>query len=109
MSRHSRENHVWRALSLEGQSVCADAAMALRRRPKCVRSWRERIVMMTMKTSVVQVAGRLRSVSRQWLLRSLLLSLLGWLGAPTEAAAQWLWKDKDQIGRASCRERGEIS
>jgi hypothetical protein len=51
--------------------------------------------MMTMNTSVVLVASRLRSVSRQWLVRSVLLSLLGWLGAPTEAAAQWLSKDKD--------------
>jgi endonuclease/exonuclease/phosphatase family metal-dependent hydrolase len=53
--------------------------------------------MVTMKISVVEIAGRLRSVSRRWLLRSLFLSLLSWLGAPTEAAAQWLLKDKDHL------------
>jgi hypothetical protein len=53
--------------------------------------------MMTMNTSFVLLASRLRSVSRQWLVRSVLLSLLGWLGAPTEAAGQWLWKDKNHL------------
>jgi len=48
--------------------------------------------MMTMKTSVVAVADRLRSVSRQWLARSVLFSLLSWLGGPTPAAAQSPWK-----------------
>src|SRR5271168_55654 len=88
ISRHPRENHVWRALSLEGQSACADAAMALQRHLKRGRSCRERIVMMTMKASVVVVADWLRSVSRRWLARSVLLSLLSWLGGPTPAAAQ---------------------
>jgi hypothetical protein len=53
--------------------------------------------MMTMNTSVALIASRLRSVSRQWLVRSVLLSLLSWLGAPSEAAAQWLWKHKDHM------------
>jgi hypothetical protein len=52
---------------------------------------------MTMNTSVVLIARRLRSVSRQWLVRSVLLSLLSWLGAPSEAAAQWQWKDRDDL------------
>jgi hypothetical protein len=53
--------------------------------------------MMTMNTSVVLIARRLRSVSRQGLVRSVLLSLLSWLGAPSEAAAQWQWKDRDDL------------
>src|SRR5208283_4218712 len=118
------KNHVWRALSLEEQSVCADARWpcgvserrcfagangrvagagstiwraAIRRHAKQGKSWRERIVMMTMNTSVVLVASRLRSLSRLWLVRSVLLSLLSSLGVPTGAAAQWLWKDKEHL------------
>src|SRR5271168_71924 len=49
------------------------------------------------KTSVSRASSRLRTVSRQWLVRSVVLSLLSWLGAPNEAAAQWLWKDKDHL------------
>jgi hypothetical protein len=51
--------------------------------------------MMKMNTSLF--TRGLRGLSRQWLVRSVLLSLLSWLGAPTDAAAQWLWKDKDHL------------
>jgi hypothetical protein len=50
---------------------------------------------MAMKASVVVIAGRLRSVPRQWLARSVLFSLLSCLGGPTPAAAQSPWKDRD--------------
>jgi hypothetical protein len=53
--------------------------------------------MMTMKTSVVVVADRLRSVSRQWLARTVLFSLLSWLGGPTQAAGQSLSNGKGDL------------
>src|SRR5271170_2048455 len=46
--------------------------------------------------SVSRTSSRLKSVSRQWLARSVLLSLLSWLGGPTPAAAQSPWKDTDR-------------
>lgn len=42
-----------------------------------------------LEASVSQVTGQLRRFSRKWVVRSVLLSLLSWLGAPTQAAAQW--------------------
>jgi endonuclease/exonuclease/phosphatase family metal-dependent hydrolase len=48
------------------------------------------------ETFVCRTSNRIRSVSRQWVARSVLLSLLGWLGGPTPAAAQSPWKDKDR-------------
>lgn len=41
-----------------------------------------------MEPSILRVSSRLRSVSRQWLVRSVLVSLLSWVGTPTPAAAQ---------------------
>jgi hypothetical protein len=43
------------------------------------------------------VSRRLGSVSRQWLARSVLLSLLSWLGGPTQAAAQSLSKGRGEL------------
>jgi hypothetical protein len=37
------------------------------------------------------------SVSWKWLARSVLFSLLSWLGGPTQAAAQWLSKDRGEL------------
>jgi endonuclease/exonuclease/phosphatase family metal-dependent hydrolase len=48
------------------------------------------------ETSVSRVSARFKSVSRQWVARSVLLSLLGWLVGPTPAAAQSPWKDRDR-------------
>jgi len=44
--------------------------------------------MKEIETSVLRFSGRLKRVSRQWLVRSVLVSLLSWLGGPTPAAAQ---------------------
>ncbi|MGC1619278.1 MAG: hypothetical protein WA765_12385 [Candidatus Acidiferrum sp.] len=41
-----------------------------------------------MEPSIFRVSSLLSSVSRQWLARSVLVSLLSWLGTPTPAAAQ---------------------
>jgi hypothetical protein len=49
------------------------------------------------ETSVSRVSSRLGSVSRQWLARSVLFSLLSWLGGPTQAAAQWPSKDRGEL------------
>jgi hypothetical protein len=50
------------------------------------------MVMKFIETSVFRASRRLRSVSRQWLTRSVLFSLLSWLGGPMPAAAQSLSK-----------------
>ncbi len=46
--------------------------------------------MKEIETSIVLFSGRLKCVSRQWLVRTVLVSLLSWLGSPTPAAAQSL-------------------
>jgi hypothetical protein len=48
-------------------------------------------------TSGARVSSRLGSVSWKWLARSVLFSLLSWLGGPTQAAAQWLSKDRGEL------------
>ena len=45
------------------------------------------------ETSASRVSSRLKRVSQQWVARSVLISLLSWLGGPTPAAAQSPWKD----------------
>jgi len=54
-------------------------------------------MMKYIETSVSRVSSRLKSVSRQWVARSVLLSLLSWLGGPTPAAAQSPWKDRRDL------------
>jgi hypothetical protein len=49
------------------------------------------------ETSVSRVSSRLKSVSRQWVARSVLFSLLSWLGGPTEAVAQELSKERRDL------------
>lgn len=49
------------------------------------------------KTSVSRFSSRLGSVSRQWLARSVLFSLLSCLGGPTQAAAQSLSKGRGEL------------
>jgi hypothetical protein len=48
------------------------------------------------ETSVSRASSRLKRVSQQWVARSVLFSLLSWLGGPTPAAAQSPWKDGDR-------------
>ena len=48
------------------------------------------------ETSVSRASSRLKRVSQQWVARSVLISLLSWLGGPTPAAAQSPWKDSDR-------------
>jgi len=49
------------------------------------------------ETSASRVSRRLGSVSRQWLARSALFSLLSWLGGPTQAAAQLLSNGRGEL------------
>ncbi|HEY6386305.1 MAG TPA: hypothetical protein VIX91_11545 [Candidatus Acidoferrum sp.] len=48
-------------------------------------------------SSVSSASSRLQSVSRQWVARSVLFSLLCWLGGPTPSAAQSSWKDRRDL------------
>ena len=73
-------------------------AAALGRHASRERSWMVREMdMKEIETSVLRFSGRLKRVSRQWLVRSVLVSLLSWLGGPTPAAAQ-----------SQSRSRGEL-
>jgi hypothetical protein len=49
------------------------------------------------ETSVSRASSRLKRVSQQWVARSVLFSLLSWLGGPTPAAAQSPWKDRRDL------------
>src|SRR5580692_6934343 len=44
-----------------------------------------------------RASSRLKRVSQQWVARSVLISLLSWLGGPTPAAAQSPWKDRRDL------------
>jgi len=55
------------------------------------------MVMKYIGTSASRVSRRLGIVSRQWLARSVLFSLLSWLGGPTQAAAQSLPKGGGEL------------
>jgi len=73
-------------------------AVAIRRHAKAREiAWQKDGHMNNIEASASRGSSLLKSVSRRWVARSVLISLLSWLGGPTSAAAQSLSKERRDL------------